>query len=92
MLRRYIEYNYRQEIEEALHEEAIKDWRQEYKRLRGNMNNLIGHIGEGYLYAVLSAFDGRTVEGQPYFTSAGRCFCSILSKLNGAPACSKPAV
>ncbi|MFZ4664012.1 MAG: hypothetical protein ACOYNY_43845 [Caldilineaceae bacterium] len=35
------------------------------------MNHLIGHFAEGYLYAILSAFDGRTVEGQPYFTSAG---------------------
>ncbi|MCE7982626.1 MAG: hypothetical protein DYG89_15685 [Caldilinea sp. CFX5] len=71
MLRRYIEYNYRQEIEEALHEEAIKDWRHEYNRLRGQMNYLIGHFAEGYLYAILSAFDGRTVDGQHYFATAG---------------------
>jgi hypothetical protein len=81
MLRRYIEYNYRQEIESLSHEEAIKDWRHEYNRLRGQMNHLIGHFAEGYLYAIMSAFDGRTVDGQRYFATAGPVLLPHFTKI-----------
>ncbi|MFQ5856041.1 MAG: hypothetical protein ACE5LU_10395 [Anaerolineae bacterium] len=41
MLRRYIEYNYRQEIEELAPTEVVKNWQKEYQRLRGRMSNFI---------------------------------------------------
>ena len=45
MLRRFIEYQYRQEIEELAPEEAAKDWRLEYRRLRGRLNDFMGEVG-----------------------------------------------
>ncbi|MEM7536833.1 MAG: hypothetical protein AAF639_31930 [Chloroflexota bacterium] len=68
MLRRFIEYEYYLEIEELSPEEALKDWHQEYLSLMGKVNEFIGHVAEGYVYAILSGFDGRMVKGNPYFS------------------------
>ncbi|MCP4349599.1 MAG: hypothetical protein GY795_29310 [Desulfobacterales bacterium] len=43
MLRRYIEYNYRLEVEKLGPAEAAKDWRKEYRQLQGRVNNFAQH-------------------------------------------------
>ncbi|MEM7535117.1 MAG: hypothetical protein AAF639_23275 [Chloroflexota bacterium] len=67
MLRRFIEYEYYLEIEELSPKEALKDWHQEFLSLQGSVNKFVGHVAEGYVYAILSGFDGRTVQGKRYF-------------------------
>ena len=67
MLRRYIAYNHRREIEKLAPAEAVKDWEREYKRLRGQMSNFVGEVAEVYIQAVMRAFDGREVGGDAYF-------------------------
>ena len=81
MLRRYIEYNYRQEIEALSLAEAVKDWHEEYKRLRGQVNNFIGEVAEVYVGAVMSKFDGRQVEGERYFNHAGPVQLPVFEKV-----------
>jgi hypothetical protein len=71
MLRRFIEYHYRREIEKLGPDEAAKDWRQEYRRLRGHLNNFMGEVAEMYVKTVMDAFDGRTVDGELYFQHKG---------------------
>ena len=68
MLCRYIEYQHKIEIENLSPEEALKDWHQEYLSLMGRVNHFVGHVAEGYVYAILSGFDGRLVKGMPYFS------------------------
>jgi len=68
MLRRYIEYNYRREIENLSPAEALKDWKKEYNRLRGQMNNLVGEVAEIYVEAVMRAFSGQQVDGKRHFS------------------------
>ena len=67
MLRRYIEYNYRREIEKLAPAEVVKDWEKEYKQLRGAMSNFVGEVAEVYVQAVMRRFDGRQVDGERYF-------------------------
>ncbi|MBL7065944.1 MAG: hypothetical protein ISS49_17340 [Anaerolineae bacterium] len=67
MLRRYIAYNHRREIEKLAPAEAVKDWEREYKRLRGHMSNFVGEVAEVYIQAVMRTFDGREVGGDAYF-------------------------
>ena len=67
MLRRYIEYNYRREIDELKPPEALKDWKKEYNSLRRRMNNLISEVAEVYVEAVMRAFSGQQVDGKVYF-------------------------
>ncbi|MCP4105434.1 MAG: ATP-binding protein [Desulfobacteraceae bacterium] len=71
MLRRYIEYNYCLEIEKLSPAEAAKDWHNEYRQLRGQMNNFIGETAEVYVEAVMRGFDGREVDGPTYFNTSG---------------------
>lgn len=71
MLRRYIEYNYRREIDGLPAPEAVKDWKKEYNRLRGRMNNLVGEVAEIYVEAVMRAFSGQQVEGKSHFSCDG---------------------
>ncbi|MCP4106633.1 MAG: ATP-binding protein [Desulfobacteraceae bacterium] len=71
MLRRYIEYNYRREIEKLKPAEAGKKWSEEYKRLRGQMNNFIGEVAEVYVEAVMRGFDGSMADGATYFNTPG---------------------
>jgi hypothetical protein len=71
MLRRYIEYNYRREIESLAPAEVIKDWQAEYRRLLGHVSNFVGKVAEVYVQAVMQAFDGREVDGEACFNHAG---------------------
>ncbi len=71
MLRRYIVYYYKQQIEKLSPAEASKDWHAEYKRLQGRMNNFWGEVAEVYVEAVMLAFDGREVDGMTHFNIAG---------------------
>ncbi len=71
MLRRYIGYNYCLEIEKLSPAEAVKDWQNEYRRLRGQMNNFIGETAEVYVEAIMRGFDGREVDGAAYFNTSG---------------------
>ncbi|MCP4347306.1 MAG: ATP-binding protein [Desulfobacterales bacterium] len=71
MLRRYIEYNYFLEIENLSPAEAAKDWQNEYRRLRGQMNNFIGEVAEVYVEAVMRGFDSTKVDGSTYFNVSG---------------------
>lgn len=71
MLRRYIEYNYRREIEELSQAEAIKDWQREIRQIRGHLNQARGEIGELYVRMVMRGFDGRSVDGAVYFNHPG---------------------
>ncbi len=71
MLRRYIEYNYRREIDGLPAPEAVKDWKKEYNRLRGRMNNLVREVAEIYVEAVMRAFSGQQVEAKSYFNGDG---------------------
>ncbi len=81
MLRRFIEYQYRQEIEELRPEEAAKDWRQEYRRLRGHLNNFMGEVAEMYVKTVMDAFDGRAIDGEPYFRHKGPVLLPDFAKV-----------
>ncbi|MFQ5616527.1 MAG: ATP-binding protein, partial [Anaerolineales bacterium] len=67
MLRRYIEYQHYTEIERLSPAEVVKDWQEEYRRLRGHLNNFIGEVAEVYVGAVMRAFAGQVVEGTQYF-------------------------
>ncbi|MCP4347216.1 MAG: hypothetical protein GY795_17020 [Desulfobacterales bacterium] len=71
MLRRYIGYNYCMEIEKLSPAEAAKNWQDEYRRLRGQMNNFIGETAEVYVEGVMRGFDGREVDGAVYFNTPG---------------------
>ncbi|MCP4111238.1 MAG: hypothetical protein GY749_37885 [Desulfobacteraceae bacterium] len=71
MLRRYIRFNYCLEIEKLSPAEAAKDWQDEYRRLRGEMNNFIGETAEIYVEAVMRGFDGCEVDGATYFNTPG---------------------
>ncbi len=71
MLRRYVRYHYYREIEGLKPAEAMKDWKLEYKRLQGRMNNFWGEVAEVYVEAVMLAFDGREVDGMTHFNIAG---------------------
>ncbi|MEM7537955.1 MAG: hypothetical protein AAF639_37640 [Chloroflexota bacterium] len=68
MLRRYIEYHHKVEVENVSSEEALKEINSEYQTLLGRVNNFVGHMAEGYMYALLSGFDGRRVDGKTYFS------------------------
>ncbi|MCP4350371.1 MAG: ATP-binding protein [Desulfobacterales bacterium] len=81
MLRRYIEYNYHQEIEELSHAESVKNWEQEYKQLRGRMSNFIGEVAEVYIEAVLRAFDNREVDGASYFNTTEKVKLPVFEKI-----------
>lgn len=71
MLRRYIESVYYQDVEDLSQAEATKNWAEEYKRLRGQMNHFIGDVAEVYVEAVMRGFDGREVDGAAYFNAPG---------------------
>ena len=81
MLRRYIEYNYRQEIEELSHKEAMKDWQKEYHSLVGRVSNFMGEVAEVYVGGVMQAFDGREVEGEPYFNHPHKITLPVFKKV-----------
>lgn len=81
MLRRFIEYQHYTEIEKLRPAEAVKDWQQEYKRLRGQINNFIGEVAEVYVEAVMRAFDGREVDGTAYFNAAGNVTLPVFEKI-----------
>ncbi|MCP4347957.1 MAG: hypothetical protein GY795_20835 [Desulfobacterales bacterium] len=71
MLIRYIGSVYYQDIEDLSRSEAVKDWAEEYKRLRGHMSNFAGEVAEVYIEAVMRGFDGREVDGAAYFNTPG---------------------
>ncbi|HHN93863.1 MAG TPA: ATP-binding protein, partial [Anaerolineae bacterium] len=71
ILRRYIEYQHRVEIERLSPAEAVRDWQTEYRRLVGRVNNFIGEVAEVYVGAVMRKFDGREVDGEHYFGRSG---------------------
>ena len=71
MMRRYIEFQHYTEIEKLSPAEALKDWKKEYNRLRGRMNNLVGEVAEIYVEAVMRAFSGQQVDGKAYFSHDG---------------------
>ncbi len=81
MLRRFIEYQHYIEIENLSPEEALKDWRDEYFTLLGKVNNFVGPVAEGYVYAILSGFDGRTLMGKPYFNVDGSVTLPAFDKV-----------
>ncbi|MCP4185198.1 MAG: hypothetical protein GY761_18120 [Hyphomicrobiales bacterium] len=81
MLRRYIEYNYHREIGKLQPAEAVRDWRTEYRRLRGHMNNFIGEVAEVYVEAVLRGFDGQSVDGATYFNVPGTITLPKFAKI-----------
>ncbi|MFQ5616973.1 MAG: hypothetical protein ACE5GO_11020, partial [Anaerolineales bacterium] len=72
MLRRYIGYNHRREIEKLGPAEAIKDWQEENKTLRGQLSDLKGHMAKVHVGAVMRMFDGREAGGESFFTQAGQ--------------------
>ena len=67
MMRRFIEYQYRAEIQDLSRKDVVKDWHEEYQRLQGHTNHLIGKLAESYVGAVMRGFDGREVDGATYF-------------------------
>ncbi len=81
MLRRYVEFNCRQEIEDLSPEEAAKDWHKEYERLRGRMSNFVGEVAEVYVDAVMRAFDGRDVEGPAHFGTPGTVRLPVFKRV-----------
>ncbi|MCP4111432.1 MAG: ATP-binding protein [Desulfobacteraceae bacterium] len=81
MLRRYIEYHYRREIEKLAPAEAAKDWHTEYKRLRGQMNNFVGEVAEVYVEGVMRGFDGRETDGAEYFSTEGTVSLPVFKKI-----------
>ena len=68
MMRRYIEFQHYTEIDNLSPAEALKDWKKEYNRLRGQMNNLVGEVAEIYVEAVMRAFSGQQVDGKVHFS------------------------
>lgn len=81
MLRRYIEYTHRRNIDQLAPAEALKDWKNEYATLRGTLNRFIGEVGEVYLQGVMQRFDGRTVDGTRYFQHTGPVVLPKFSKV-----------
>jgi hypothetical protein len=81
MMRRFIEYQHYTEIEQLTPTEAAKDWHEEYKRLRGRMNNFVGEVAEVYVQAVMHGFDGRQVDGDRYLNYAGLVQLPIFEKV-----------
>lgn len=81
MLRRYIEYNYLREIEGVSPEAAIKNWQEEYKDLCDQVKNSIGEVAEIYVEAVMSAFDGRSINGSLYFNYDGAITLPTFERL-----------
>ena len=81
MLRRYIEYNHKREIEKLAPTEVVKDWKKEYLRLRGQANNEKGQFAEVHVGAVMRGFDGRSVDGAHYFNQAGEVTLPRFEKI-----------
>ncbi|MEM7533003.1 MAG: hypothetical protein AAF639_12560, partial [Chloroflexota bacterium] len=67
MLRRYIEYNFRWQLEQISLEKAVQTLRDDYGKLRGDLNNALGEIGELYAALIMRSFDKREVDGETYF-------------------------
>ncbi|MFQ5617196.1 MAG: hypothetical protein ACE5GO_12155, partial [Anaerolineales bacterium] len=81
MLRRFIEYQHYTEIEPLRPEKAQQDWETEFKRLQGHTNDLVGKLAEVYVGAVMRAFDGRTVDGDTYFSQAAPVVLPVFETL-----------
>ncbi len=81
MLRRYVEYQHAVEIEKLAPAEAVRDWHEEYKRLRGRMSNFIGEVAEVYVEGVMRAFDGRDADGAACFNTPGTVRLPVFKKV-----------
>lgn len=81
MLRRYIEYTYRRQVENLSEEEATKDWKGAYRRLLGHQNRFVGKVAEVYIEGVMRRFDGRSLDGPTYFTLPGAYTLPKFSKI-----------
>lgn len=68
MMRRYLAYDHQLEVEKLAPQEAARDLLYEYRKLQGETSHLVGHLAEIIVGGVLKSFDGRTVDGDTYFT------------------------
>lgn len=71
MLRRYIQYDHKVEIDHLAPEVATEDLRTEINRVQGEANRVVGHLAEIMVGGVMRGFDGREVDGPTYFSIAG---------------------
>ncbi|MEM7536884.1 MAG: ATP-binding protein [Chloroflexota bacterium] len=71
MLCRYIEYQHSLEFDDFTPETVLKNWEDEYKQIRGDLNQALGEIGELYARMVMRGFEGQTIDGSDYFTLSG---------------------
>ncbi|MBV7335147.1 hypothetical protein KFU94_44295 [Chloroflexi bacterium TSY] len=71
MLRRYIEYQHKREVEQLAPELAIEDLVGEVRRIRGETSHKIGQMAESILAGVMRSFDDRDVDGETYFGQPG---------------------
>ncbi|MEM7533957.1 MAG: ATP-binding protein [Chloroflexota bacterium] len=67
MLRRYIDYNFRWQLEKISEEQAVESLNDGYNKIRGDLNNALGEIGELYVGMVMRGFDDRSIDGTTYF-------------------------
>ncbi|MEM7533203.1 MAG: ATP-binding protein [Chloroflexota bacterium] len=68
MLCRYIEYQHSLEFDDFTPETVLKNWKEEYDQVRGDLNQALGEIGELYARMVMRGFEGQTIDGADYFT------------------------
>lgn len=81
MLRRYIEYDHRLEVEKLAPAEAAQELVSEYRRLQGETSRKVGHLAEIIVGGVMNSFDGRTVDGATYFNQPGAIMLPKFTKL-----------
>ena len=68
MLRRYIEFRYQREIEELSATQAAENLQQQIRKDRGAESYVVGQMAEIIVGAVMRGFDGRTLDGESYFS------------------------
>ena len=69
MMRRFVAFQYKREIEKLTLAEAKKEWEKELESLRGHLSRQKGIYAEVHVGAVMRCFDGREVDGRLYFNS-----------------------
>ena len=69
MMRRFVAFQYKREIEKLTLAEAKEEWEKELESLRGHLSRQKGIYAEVHVGAVMRCFDGREVDGRLYFNS-----------------------
>lgn len=82
MLRRYIEYEHKREVEQLAPAAAAEDLVGEIRRIRGETSHKIGHMAESILAGVLRSFDDRDVDGESYFGQSGPIHLPKMAKVD----------